>query len=59
MVITPIIKKAHDLSMPIAVHTIGDRVLENVLDILDKLPIVKHSERLIHVSLLREDLIKR
>ncbi|WP_232696466.1 amidohydrolase [Brevibacillus daliensis] len=53
------IKEARDLSMPIAVHTIGDKALENVLDILDKLPKVNHRDRLIHVSLLREDLIKR
>ncbi len=54
-----IVKGARDLAMPIAVHTIGDKALENVLDILDQVPTVAYRDRLIHVSLLREDLIKR
>jgi predicted amidohydrolase YtcJ len=53
------IKEARDHSMPIAVHTIGDQALENVLQVLDQLPTVKYRDRLIHVSVLREDLIKR
>lgn len=54
-----IIKKARDLSMPIAVHTIGDQALENVLDILDQFPAVAYRDRLIHVQVLREELIER
>ncbi|MCM3764533.1 amidohydrolase [Neobacillus niacini] len=54
-----IVKRARDLSMPIAVHTIGDQALENVLNVLDQFPTVAYRDRLIHVSLVREDLIKR
>ncbi|WP_067727706.1 amidohydrolase [Oceanobacillus damuensis] len=54
-----IVKRSRDLSMPVAVHTIGDKALENVLDILDQFPAVSHRDRLIHVQVLREDLIKR
>lgn len=54
-----IIRKARDLSMPVAVHTIGDQALENVLDILDQFPTVARRDRLIHVQVLREELIKR
>lgn len=54
-----IIRKARNLSMPIAVHTIGDQALENVLDILDQFPAVSYRDRLIHVQVLREELIKR
>ena len=54
-----IIRKARELSMPIAVHTIGDKALENVLDELDKFPTVAYRDRLIHVQSLRNDLISR
>src|SRR5690625_2708948 len=54
-----IIKKARSLNMPVAVHTIGDKALENILDILDEFPEVFYRDRLIHVQVLREDLIKR
>ncbi|WP_087973220.1 amidohydrolase [Oceanobacillus rekensis] len=54
-----IIKQARNLSMPVAVHTIGDKALGNVLDILDLFPTVSHRDRLIHVQVLREDLINR
>lgn len=44
----------------IAVHMIGDRAIEMVLDTIEKYPVAegKH-DRLIHVSLLRPDLIER
>ena len=45
--------------MPIAIHTIGDQALENVLDVLDQLPLGKYRDRIIHVALAREELIKR
>ncbi len=45
--------------MPVAVHTIGDQALENVLDVLDQFPSVAYRDRLIHVQVLREELIKR
>jgi predicted amidohydrolase YtcJ len=54
-----IIKDARKQSMPIAVHTIGDQALENVLDILDQFPKVNYRDRIIHTSLVREDLIDR
>ncbi|MEK4029510.1 amidohydrolase [Pseudobacillus sp. FSL P4-0506] len=53
------VKEAREHSMPIAVHTIGDQAVENVLEILDQFPKVNHRDRIIHVSLLREDLIQR
>lgn len=49
--------RAHQ--MPIAVHTIGDQALENVLDILDQVPKANYRDRLIHVSLIRNELIQR
>jgi predicted amidohydrolase YtcJ len=58
-VLFSIIKDARDQSMPIAVHTIGDKALENVLDILDQFPKVNYRDRIIHTSLVREDLIAR
>lgn len=54
-----IVKRARQLGMPIAVHTIGDQALENILDILDQFPTVAYRDRLIHIQVLREDLIKR
>ena len=54
-----IVKGARDLDMPIAVHTIGDQALENVLDVLDKFPAAAYRDRLIHAQVLREELIPR
>ena len=54
-----IVKEAREQSFPIAVHTIGDQALENVLDILDQFPKVSYRDRIIHTSLVREDLVKR
>jgi predicted amidohydrolase YtcJ len=54
-----IVKDARAQSMPIAVHTIGDQALENVLNILDQFPKVNYRDRIIHTSLVREDLIAR
>lgn len=54
-----IIRSARELSMPVAVHTIGDQALGNVLDILDQFPNVARRDRLIHVQVLREELIRR
>ncbi|CEA01235.1 N-substituted formamide deformylase precursor [Jeotgalicoccus saudimassiliensis] len=44
----------------VAVHMIGDRAIEMVLDAIEKYPVPegKH-DRLIHISLLRPDLIER
>lgn len=53
------IRNVRELAMPVAVHTIGDQALENVLDILDQLPAAPKRDRLIHTQVLRPDLIKR
>jgi predicted amidohydrolase YtcJ len=53
------VKDAREQFFPIAVHTIGDQALENVLDILDQFPKVNYRDRIIHTSLVREDLVKR
>ncbi|APC49252.1 hydrolase [Virgibacillus halodenitrificans] len=54
-----IVRKARELSMPIAVHVIGDQALENVLDVLDQFPTAAYRDRLIHVQVVREELIGR
>ncbi|MBU5210513.1 amidohydrolase [Heyndrickxia oleronia] len=54
-----IIQEARMLAMPIAVHTIGDQALENVLDILDQFPAVAYRDRIIHAQVLRKELIPR
>jgi predicted amidohydrolase YtcJ len=58
-VLYSIVKEARDQSFPIAVHTIGDQALENVLDILDQFPKAHYRDRIIHTSLVRDDLVKR
>ncbi|MCQ6277103.1 amidohydrolase [Bacillus sp. V3B] len=58
-VLYDIVREARSLSMPIAVHTIGDQALENVLDVLDQFPTVSYRDRLIHVQILRQELMKR
>lgn len=52
-------KEIRTYGMPIAIHTIGDQALEQVLDTLDQLPKSKYRDRIIHVSLIREDLLER
>lgn len=54
-----IVRRARELDMPIAVHTIGDQALENVLDVLDQFPVAAYRDRLIHTQVLREELIHR
>ncbi|MFL6560046.1 MAG: amidohydrolase, partial [Bacillus sp. (in: firmicutes)] len=54
-----VVKEIREHSMPLAVHTIGDKALENVLDILDQFPKVKYRDRIIHTSLVRKDLVQR
>lgn len=53
------VKGARDLSMPVAVHAIGDQALTNVLDILNQFPAVTHRDRLIHAQIVNDELIKR
>lgn len=52
-------KEVREYGMPIAVHTIGDQALANVLDLLDQLPKGKYRDRIIHVSLIRDELVQR
>lgn len=54
-----IVMEARKLHMPLAIHTIGDQALENVLNVLDEFPEVAYRDRLIHVQVLRKDLIDR
>lgn len=53
------VKKARDLDINIAVHMIGDKAVEMVLDAIEAHPPRSGRDRLIHVSFLREDLIER
>lgn len=57
--LTELIRQARDLNMPIAVHTIGDKALEMVLDSLDQFPAVAYRDRLIHTQILRPELLAR
>ncbi|MDI2588292.1 amidohydrolase [Psychrobacillus sp. NEAU-3TGS] len=54
-----IFKDIRKNDMPVAVHTIGDQALINVLDNLDQFQPAKIRDRLIHVSVLNEELIGR
>lgn len=54
-----IVRRARELAMPVAVRTIGDQALENVLDILDQFPQTAYRDRIIHAQLINSDLVKR
>lgn len=54
-----LMRNCREFDMPIAVHTIGDQALIDVLDNLDKLKPVAYRDRLIHVSILNDQLIER
>lgn len=56
---TELVRQARDLGMPIAVHTIGDKALEMVLDSLDQFAPAAYPDRLIHTQILRPDLLDR
>ncbi|QUG43729.1 amidohydrolase [Psychrobacillus sp. INOP01] len=58
-VLFQIIRDIRLQSMPVAIHTIGDQALTDVLDILDQFKPSKYRDRLIHVSILNEQLIQR
>ncbi|KQL44281.1 hydrolase [Brevibacillus choshinensis] len=57
--LTELVRQARELHMPIAVHTIGDKALEMVLDSLDQFAPVAYRDRLIHTQILRPDLLDR
>lgn len=54
-----IFRKIRAHHFPVAVHTIGDQAVENVLNMLDQFPSVEKRDRIIHASILREALIPR
>ncbi|PFR45104.1 amidohydrolase [Bacillus thuringiensis] len=55
-----LVKKARDLQMPVAIHTIGDLSLEYVIDALELYPPAEGlRDRIIHCQLAREELIER
>ncbi|WP_042355733.1 amidohydrolase, partial [Bacillus rubiinfantis] len=54
-----IVKAIRKQDMPVAIHTIGDQALENVLDVLEQFPAVTYRDRIIHASLLNDATIKR
>lgn len=57
------VKKAHKANLQLAIHAIGDRTIEIVLKILErvlgKLPKENHRHRLEHVSVLNPRLIRK
>lgn len=53
------VKKARVLNTTIAVHMIGDKACEMVLDVIEKYPPKEGNDRLIHVSFLTQKLIER
>ncbi|MGD7021397.1 amidohydrolase [Rossellomorea vietnamensis] len=58
--LTELVKKARELRLPIAVHTIGDQAFENVLDVVEAYPTFNgRRDRFIHAQLLRRELIDR
>lgn len=55
-----LVKKARNLHMPVAIHTIGDLSLEYVIDALELYPPAEGlRDRIIHCQLAREELIER
>ncbi|MFP7471644.1 amidohydrolase [Niallia taxi] len=55
-----LIKKARENNMPVAVHAIGDAAFDMVLQMIEKHPLKGYGrDRLIHATMLREDLINR
>ncbi|MFS0784426.1 amidohydrolase [Bacillus sp. 1P06AnD] len=57
--LTAMIKDVREAGMPIAVHTIGDQALDMVLSARSQFPESSYRDRIIHASLVREDLVKK
>jgi predicted amidohydrolase YtcJ len=53
------VREVREAGMPVAIHTIGDQALANVLEILDQFPNVSHRDRLVHTSIIRKELLPR
>lgn len=55
-----IVKLARRYEEAIGVHVIGDAATEKVLDLIEKHPVSEGKrDRLIHVNVLRDDLVER
>lgn len=55
-----LVKKARELGLPVAIHAIGDRAFEMVLNAIEKHPLIGGGrDRLIHAQILRKELIER
>lgn len=59
-----IVQQARQLNMPIAVHAIGDRAAELMIDTIERFPLSadvdgRLRDRLIHAQIMRADLIDR
>lgn len=55
-----LVKLARSYNENIAVHVIGDLAVEKILDLIEKYPVPKgKKDRLIHVNVLRVDLVER
>ena len=55
-----LVKKARDISMPVAVHAIGDQAFDMILTAIENHPLKGNGrDRLIHAQILRKDLIER
>ncbi|MEK3977617.1 amidohydrolase [Psychrobacillus sp. FSL K6-2836] len=55
-----LVKLARSYNENIAVHVIGDLAVEKILDLIEKHPVPKgKKDRLIHVNVLRADLVER
>lgn len=55
-----LVKMARNYKENIAVHVIGDLAVEKIVNLIEKYPVAKgKKDRLIHVNILRADLVER
>ncbi|WP_088103832.1 amidohydrolase [Halalkalibacter urbisdiaboli] len=54
-----LVEKARQLNMNVAIHTIGDAALDMALRAIEGFPANKGRDRLIHVQVIRPDLLRR
>ncbi|MBB6452121.1 hypothetical protein HNQ94_000542 [Salirhabdus euzebyi] len=55
-----LMEKARSLQMPVAIHAIGDKAVEFVVDMLEKFPPPSGvKDRIIHAQIMREELYER
>lgn len=58
-VMLKLIQKARRQGLAVAVHAIGDAALEQTLSALERVPSLSFPDRLIHVQVVRPDLVTR